>query len=93
MRILLWTFCCGRLCAESLLSSVRKGEKRTDPEGPILSISTHAEHCRCVLRRHHSDNFTIVTAELSWLALTAMIGLSLFARRAAYELFYYVHVP
>ena len=92
MRILLWTFCSGRLCAESLLSSVRKGEKRTDPEGSILSI-THAEHCRCVLRRHHSDNFTIVTAELSWLALTAMIGLSLFARRAAYELFYYVHVP
>ena len=46
-----------------------------------------------MLRRHHSDNFTIVTAELSWLALTAMIGLSVFARRASYELFYYVHVP
>ena len=85
MRILLWTFAADFFAAGSLPSLPAK----TDP---VLS-TTHAEHCRCVLRRHHSDNFTIVTAELSWLALTAMIGLSLFARRAAYELFYYVHVP
>ena len=42
---------------------------------------------------HHSDNFTIITSELAWLALTGMIGLALFARRSSYELFYYIHVP
>ena len=42
---------------------------------------------------HHSDNFTIIVSEIAWLALTLMIGLAVFARRQAYELFYYVHVP
>lgn len=42
---------------------------------------------------HHSDNFTIVIAEISWLSLTFMMGITLFARRKSYELFYYVHVP
>ena len=41
----------------------------------------------------HGDNFTVVLAQLAWVALTGMIGLALFARRAAYEWFYYVHVP
>jgi hypothetical protein len=34
-----------------------------------------------------------VVAELAWLALTFMIGLTVTVRRKNYELFYYVHVP
>eukprot|EP01051_Picozoa_sp_SAG22_P034250 SAG22_NODE_15436_length_349_cov_0.608000_1_plen_58_part_01 len=41
----------------------------------------------------HGDNPTVITSELAWLALTLMIGLTVFARRRSYELFYYVHVP
>ena len=41
----------------------------------------------------HGDNPTVVTSELAWLALTLMIGVSIFGRRRSYELFYYLHVP
>ena len=40
----------------------------------------------------HGDNPTIITSEIAWLALTAMIMLTVFARRKSYELFYYCHV-
>ena len=41
----------------------------------------------------HGDNPTVVTSELAWLALTLMIGVTVFGRRRSYELFYYLHVP
>ena len=53
----------------------------------------HPEDLKISPDWHHSDNFTIITSELAWLALTFMIGLALFARRSSYELFYYIHVP
>eukprot|EP00043_Microstomoeca_roanoka_P001253 m.31779 g.31779 ORF g.31779 m.31779 type:complete len:810 (-) comp10719_c0_seq1:453-2882(-) len=39
----------------------------------------------------HYDNFTIIIAEITWVLVTAMVFIALFARRNNYQLFYYSH--
>ena len=62
-------------------------------EGILWNNLTRPDNTLITKYWPHPDNFTIVVAQLAWLALTGMIGLAVFARRAAYELFYYIHVP